>query len=812
MNPFFYLITLTLLFIIHLASAQDLVITQGEDVWVYHYGKDGSRQSRITSRTYDPAPTTARPTPTLDQVVYSPQQLSNKLPVSSGFDFFQGLQSPHDPSVWVYLEREQIGAGYRLVLFNRESGGTTPLLATDNAQRQELAFKPIAWTDQSDELYVEGLFLDSSEEHEGLWIYSLSTRTMRPVPLPFSYLRTPLLSPDRQTFIVTGTLDETTDPVHGHTDVVYEYDLAKRTHETIVRQAGQSLVVEGWDAAAVSSRAASDNLRVSALNYYLPWDAGVALCVSRHGTPGPVGPHNYVEKCNYFAPGGQHGYAAVDFATSLSSDQNVRASAAGTVTFAGISGSLTSGYGRLVIIRHSDGTRTYYAHNKQLLVSEGQAVGQGQVIAREGTTGGSTGDHIHFEWRAAGGNVPTKGSFTDIGEPRQDYRYRSNNTTVPSDTEAPTTVITAPGGTTPAGDFTVNFTDRDNGSVTQRFYQVLEKYGDHWYANRGNGFFNDNFGEFYAGYTRGSGAWSISDKHLRQTDLASTNTSLTTFLSQASGQPYLYEFAARVISTTGPRKFGMHVMADGPTLSQRGNSYLVWFNGEQNQVIIYETIDNQLYTRTTANVAIDNQWANYKITYNPASGALEAFRNNQSLVRWTDSSPIATGSSVSLRTNATAVEFDDLKVYKARESSATVTVGSEVTNDLRTVSGKIKSLVSDPAGNWSVPGNLDVTVASAAARYAASAAESASPEVSVYPNPTDGTHVTLRYQAESERLAQVQVLDLAGRLLKVHQEAPRGKGPQSIVLDHLFQNLAAGSYFVQLQQDERVATTRITKQ
>lgn len=55
------------------------------------------------------------------------------------------------------------------------------------------------------------------------------------------------------------------------------------------------------------------------------------------------------------------------------------------------------GYGNLVKIQHSDGSVTIYAHNQKILVREGQAVEQGQLIAEMGSTGYSTGPHLHFE-------------------------------------------------------------------------------------------------------------------------------------------------------------------------------------------------------------------------------------------------------------------------------------------------------------------------------------------------------------------------------------------------------------------------------
>lgn len=71
----------------------------------------------------------------------------------------------------------------------------------------------------------------------------------------------------------------------------------------------------------------------------------------------------------------------------------------GTVTFAGWS---TAGYGNLVRIRHAEGYETWYGHFSSVAVSVGQAVSQGQVIGRVGSTGISTGPHLHLEVRQNG--------------------------------------------------------------------------------------------------------------------------------------------------------------------------------------------------------------------------------------------------------------------------------------------------------------------------------------------------------------------------------------------------------------------------
>lgn len=77
----------------------------------------------------------------------------------------------------------------------------------------------------------------------------------------------------------------------------------------------------------------------------------------------------------------------------------IKAAAAGTVTYAGNAG---DGYGNYVVISHGNGVQTLYAHCSQLLVTKGQKVSQGEIIAKVGSTGNSTGNHLHLEVRKDG--------------------------------------------------------------------------------------------------------------------------------------------------------------------------------------------------------------------------------------------------------------------------------------------------------------------------------------------------------------------------------------------------------------------------
>lgn len=89
-------------------------------------------------------------------------------------------------------------------------------------------------------------------------------------------------------------------------------------------------------------------------------------------------------------------HTGLDIATSTGTP--VVAAASGTVTFSGWKGS----YGYLMVITHSNGTQTYYGHCSKLYYSAGTQVQQGQTIATVGSTGNSTGPHLHFEIRVNG--------------------------------------------------------------------------------------------------------------------------------------------------------------------------------------------------------------------------------------------------------------------------------------------------------------------------------------------------------------------------------------------------------------------------
>jgi murein DD-endopeptidase MepM/ murein hydrolase activator NlpD len=95
---------------------------------------------------------------------------------------------------------------------------------------------------------------------------------------------------------------------------------------------------------------------------------------------------------------GIHGYNAVDIGAPVGTP--VLAAASGDVIIVK-NGGWNGGYGNYVVLRHGNGTQTLYAHNSSNIVYPGQSVVQGQVIGYVGSTGRSTGAHVHVEVRGA---------------------------------------------------------------------------------------------------------------------------------------------------------------------------------------------------------------------------------------------------------------------------------------------------------------------------------------------------------------------------------------------------------------------------
>lgn len=105
-------------------------------------------------------------------------------------------------------------------------------------------------------------------------------------------------------------------------------------------------------------------------------------------------------------------HRGIDIAVPLGTP--VHPTGAGTVVFAGEDG----GYGKTVIVRHGPGEETLYGHNSQILAKVGESITPESVIALSGSSGRSTGPHVHYEVRGAG--APSAAVLA-TASPRQEH-------------------------------------------------------------------------------------------------------------------------------------------------------------------------------------------------------------------------------------------------------------------------------------------------------------------------------------------------------------------------------------------------------
>jgi murein DD-endopeptidase MepM/ murein hydrolase activator NlpD len=138
-------------------------------------------------------------------------------------------------------------------------------------------------------------------------------------------------------------------------------------------------------------------------------ESGLVAIPSGRPTASPMLSSSYGYRHDPFTGGGAF-HAGVDFPGAYG--QPILAAAAGRVAYVG----QRQGYGNVVEVDHGHGIMTRYAHLSSFGVQRGAAVTRGQPIARMGSTGRSTGTHLHFEVRVNGAPI-NPGRFLEV---RQD--------------------------------------------------------------------------------------------------------------------------------------------------------------------------------------------------------------------------------------------------------------------------------------------------------------------------------------------------------------------------------------------------------
>ncbi len=285
-------------------------------------------------------------------------------------------------------------------------------------------------------------------------------------------------------------------------------------------------------------------------------------------------------------------------------------------------------------------------------------------------------------------------------------RYYVDVINDPPDTVNPITSIVA--NTWASDDFQVDFTDNDDVALSDNFYQVCYFNGSDWVANNNNGFFNDNFNSgLSTQWTALDSNWSVNAGVLVQSDETNTNTNLYASVDQSVANVYLYHWKMKIAGSGTNRRAGLYFMVDDPTMMQRNNAYMVYFRVDQNTCQIYKSVNDVIDIKTDDTCTVDyNVWFDAKVIYNSNTGEIKVFKDDVLVSSWTDTLPLTSGNSISLRTGEASVSYDDIKVYRSRGVYATVTVGANMDVPYQNISPQspaclILSVVTDSSNNVS---------------------------------------------------------------------------------------------------------------
>ncbi len=283
---------------------------------------------------------------------------------------------------------------------------------------------------------------------------------------------------------------------------------------------------------------------------------------------------------------------------------------------------------------------------------------------------------------------------------------------VRTDWTAPASTLSVSGWKTT--DYTQAFSDADALSGVQRRFYLSTYRSSPWQANTTLGFLYDDFDMVQTGWATYAGSWSTNTTTARLLQSDATNANTGYHRAVAQGNRAFYRVKARLTNTTGNRRWGFHILADDPTLAQRGNSYLIWLRYDNQDLQLYETISNTLNTRLTIPLTLMPN-TDYLVEVLYDNGYIAIWIDGILRGEWTDSSPLAGGSYVSLRTNQATIEVDFVEVWQSRGASQVISVGP--TGALATQNanptmpaGRLWTLVQDSAGNWSIPSHADVNV------------------------------------------------------------------------------------------------------
>lgn len=348
-----------------------------------------------------------------------------------------------------------------------------------------------------------------------------------------------------------------------------------------------------------------------------------------------------------------------------------------------------------------------------------------------------------FIYNGANTSAPLIGAYTGTNSPGTvnstgpalTIRFKSDGNTVRPgftavwncvmDNTPPTTLVAAPGPWI-TQDFQASFTDNDNAGGTgieKAFFQLSDFNGNEWRSNETRGFFNDDFDlqTIHPQWTVVTGTWTANASgKLEQSDENLTNTNIYAPLTETLSNRYLYHWQGAISGTGNNRRAGFHFFCDNPSLTNRGNSYFVWFRVDQGTLEFYEVTNDVFALQYSVPMTVNaGQWYDWKVTYDRITGEIAVYQDNVFVGSWTDPSPYAAGGYISFRSGNSNWQIDDFRVYRSRalNTPQNVTVGNCASCDMRyentapsSPAGRVRSLANDNAHNISSPVQADLSI------------------------------------------------------------------------------------------------------
>jgi hypothetical protein len=285
--------------------------------------------------------------------------------------------------------------------------------------------------------------------------------------------------------------------------------------------------------------------------------------------------------------------------------------------------------------------------------------------------------------------------------------WSATMTSTSSDDQDPTTSIISP-SEWQTEDFNVSFNDADNIGVVGRYYLVADRdpVTTKWSSNGAYGFCNELFSWDGGSWNNVTGTYAVNNGVFEFTNASEQNSSTYYTIDQDNETAYLYEWNQTITSTLTNQRAGLHFFCDNPTLPNRGDSYFVFFRETDQKAQIYKVVDDVFSLKTNDDCMVTaNTTYTYKVTYNPQSGWIKVYSNDDLVTQWQDIEPLQSGNSISLRSGGCAVDYDNIRVFRSRGTDAVVTIGTNAEmryqSEGAVASGAIRSMVVDGIGNWS---------------------------------------------------------------------------------------------------------------